>query len=248
MVSGPINPYSDPAFPAIGANAALLIDFGSTYTKLRAIDLDRRRILGSGQGPSTATTDIMIGMNAALADLERRLGSLPRFKYRLASRSAAGGLRMVTVGLVRELTAEAARRAALGAGARLVGTFAYRLTKADVEKIVACAPDILLLAGGTDGGNSEVILECPVHRLPVFVKGGALLPMKPVKASTKEVSDTMALHVYLGGNQNSTFTLYEDDGSTAMGYRASEGLRRSCPSAPPARRVTCGATPSRGPD
>src|SRR4029079_5579266 len=99
-------------------NSALLIDFGSTYTKLRAIDLDRRRVLGSGQGPSTVTTDILIGMNAALADLERRLGALPGFRYRLASSSAAGGLRMVTVGLVRELTAEAARRAALGAGAR----------------------------------------------------------------------------------------------------------------------------------
>ena len=50
---------------------------------------------------------------------------------RLASSSAAGGLRMVTVGLVRELTAEAARQAALGAGAKLVGSFAYRLTAAD---------------------------------------------------------------------------------------------------------------------
>jgi uncharacterized protein (TIGR01319 family) len=139
--------------------AALLIDFGSTYTKLRAIDLDRPRILGSGQGPSTVTTDIMIGMRASLDDLERRLGGLPRFKYRLASSSAAGGLRMVTVGLVRELTAEAARRAALGAGAKLVGTFAYRLTESDVARIVALAPDILLLAGGTDGGNSDVILH-----------------------------------------------------------------------------------------
>jgi len=59
---------------------ALLIDFGSTYTKLRAIDLERRRVLGSGQAPSTVTFDIMVGMKAALADLERRLGNLPRFK------------------------------------------------------------------------------------------------------------------------------------------------------------------------
>jgi uncharacterized protein (TIGR01319 family) len=73
--------------------------------------------------------------------------------------SAAGGLRMVTVGLVRELTAEAARQAALGAGARLVGTFAYRLTASDVNRIEQLAPDILLLAGGTDGGNSEVVLH-----------------------------------------------------------------------------------------
>jgi uncharacterized protein (TIGR01319 family) len=141
------------------AKTALLIDFGSTYTKLRAVDLTARRILAAGQGPSTVTTDILIGMKAGLADLERHLGSLPRFDYRLASSSAAGGLRMVTVGLVRELTAEAARRAALGAGAKLVGTFAYRLTQADVERIAALAPDVLLLAGGTDGGNAEVILH-----------------------------------------------------------------------------------------
>jgi alpha-glucosidase len=62
-------------------------------------------------------------------------------------------------------------------------------------------------------GNNEVILECPVHRLPVFVKGGALLTMKPVKANTKEISDILNLHVYLG-SQNSSFMFYEDDGST----------------------------------
>ncbi|MSP67691.1 MAG: MutL protein [Alphaproteobacteria bacterium] len=153
--------------------AALLIDFGSTYTKLRAIDLDDGHLLGHGQGPSTVTTDVTIGVDLALADLGRRLGELPAFRYRLAASSAAGGLRMVTVGLVKELTAEAARRAALGAGAKLVGTFAYRLTRADVGAICGLAPDILLLAGGTDGGNAEVItangralaaspLGCPV--------------------------------------------------------------------------------------
>jgi uncharacterized protein (TIGR01319 family) len=141
------------------SEAALLIDFGSTYTKLRAVDLGRRRLLGAGQGPSTVTTDIMLGMNAALADLARRLGGLPSFRYRLASSSAAGGLRMVTIGLVRELTLEAARRAALGAGARLVGTFANRITAADMRRIVELEPDIVLLAGGTDGGNSEVVLH-----------------------------------------------------------------------------------------
>ena len=140
-------------------SAALLIDFGSTYTKLRAVDLAARRILGSGQGPSTIDTDIRAGMRAALEDLERHTGKLPRFKYRLASSSAAGGLRMVTIGLVPELTAQAARQAALGAGAKLVGTYAYRLTQDDLRKIAALAPDIVLLAGGTDGGNSEVVLH-----------------------------------------------------------------------------------------
>jgi uncharacterized protein (TIGR01319 family) len=153
--------------------AALLIDFGSTYTKLRAVDLESGALFGTGQGPSTVTSDITVGMRHALSDLERHAGPMPRFAYRLASSSAAGGLRMVTVGLVRELTAEAARRAALGAGARLVGTFAYRLTRADLESIERLAPDILLLAGGTDGGNRDVIehnaaalagsrLDCPI--------------------------------------------------------------------------------------
>ena len=165
---------------------ALLIDFGSTYTKLRAIDVDARRILGSGQGPSTVGSDIMVGMKAALADLETRLGVLPRFKYRLASSSAAGGLRMVTVGLVRELTAEAARRAALGAGARLVGTFAYRLTRGDVERIIALAPDILLLAGGTDGGNSAVIL----HNAAAL--GASALACPVVLAGNRSAADEAA--------------------------------------------------------
>ncbi len=141
------------------AGAALLIDFGSTYTKLRAVDLGAATIVATGQGPSTVATDVTIGLKAALADLAGHMGDLPDFRYRLASSSAAGGLRMVTVGLVKELTAEAARRAALGAGARLVGSFAYRLTGSDVDEIVALAPDVLLLSGGTDGGNSEVILH-----------------------------------------------------------------------------------------
>ncbi|MFQ6024471.1 MAG: methylaspartate mutase accessory protein GlmL [Acidiferrobacterales bacterium] len=138
---------------------ALLIDFGSTYTKLRAVELDPPRIIASGQGPSTITTDVTVGMDLALADLEKSLDRLPNFTHRLACSSAAGGLRMVTIGLVRELTAEAARQAALGAGAKLVGTFAQRLTRDDLKRVVNLAPDILLLAGGTDGGNSEVILQ-----------------------------------------------------------------------------------------
>jgi uncharacterized protein (TIGR01319 family) len=153
--------------------SALLIDFGSTYTKLRAIDLDAGEILGAGQGPSTVTSDVNIGLDAALGDLEKQLGTLPDFTHRLASSSAAGGLAMITVGLVKELTAEAARLAALGAGAKLIGAHAYKLTEKDAQQIAAQEPDILLLAGGTDGGNEETIrsnaerlaaagLACPV--------------------------------------------------------------------------------------
>jgi len=170
-------------------SAALLIDFGSTYTKLRAVDIAARRLIGSGQGPSTVATDVNLGMHAALEDLERRAGKLPRFRYRLASSSAAGGLRMVTIGLVRELTAEAARQAALGAGAKLVGTFAYRLTQSDLQKITALAPDIVLLAGGTDGGNMEVVL----HNAAAL--GASTLSCPIVYAGNRAAADEARRHL-----------------------------------------------------
>jgi uncharacterized protein (TIGR01319 family) len=162
---------------------ALLIDFGSTYTKLRAVKLDPPQILAAAQGPSTVDSDITVGMELAMEDLRARLGELPDFRFRLACSSAAGGLRMVTVGLVREFTAEAARQAALGAGARLVGTFSQQLTAGDIAEVEGLAPDILLLAGGTDGGNSEVIL----HNARALAESAIACPL--IVAGNRAVAD-----------------------------------------------------------
>lgn len=173
--------------------AALLIDFGSTYTKLRAVDLDARRVLGFAQGPSTVTSNVVTGLDLALGALERKLGRLPAFKHRLASSSAAGGLKMVTIGLVKELTAEAARQAALGAGAKLVGAFAYRLTAGDIRSIEQLAPDILLLAGGTDGGNVEVVS----HNAGRLAASGLACPI--VVACNRSVAEEVAAVLKGGG-------------------------------------------------
>ena len=164
-------------------NAALLIDFGSTWTKLRALDLDRGALVATAQGPSTVATDVNVGLDIALARLHESLGATPHFVHRLASSSAAGGLRMVTIGLVRELTAEAARQAALGAGAKLVGSFAYRLTAADLAHVETLAPDIVLLCGGTDGGNRDVIL----HNAQALARTALRCPV--VVAGNREATD-----------------------------------------------------------
>ena len=66
---------------------------------------------------------------------------------------------MVTSGLVPELTGEAAKLASLGAGAKVVGIYAFELTEEDLEEIISLKPDIFLLVGGTDGGNTECILH-----------------------------------------------------------------------------------------
>jgi len=138
--------------------AILLIDFGSTYTKVTAVDLDSETVLGTAQSFTTIFTDINDGLENALAILEEKTGKL-EFAETYACSSAAGGLRMVTSGLVPELTGEAAKLASLGAGAKVVGVYAFQLTEDDMEDICACKPDIFLLVGGTDGGNTECILH-----------------------------------------------------------------------------------------
>jgi len=136
----------------------LLIDFGSTYTKVTAVDVEGERVLGTAQSFTTIGTDINDGLCNALAILEGKTGKL-EFSETYACSSAAGGLRMVTSGLVPELTGEAAKLASLGAGAKVVGVYAFQLTEDDLEEIRAAKPDIFLLVGGTDGGNTECILH-----------------------------------------------------------------------------------------
>ncbi len=141
--------------------AILLIDIGSTYTKVTAVDSAGECLIGTAQACTTASTDVNIGLENAIAALQR--GAVPSgpldFVGRYACSSAAGGLKMIAVGLVPDLTAEAARRAALSAGARVLGTCAYELTAREITWIAGCHPDIILLAGGTDGGNQAVILH-----------------------------------------------------------------------------------------
>ena len=138
--------------------AVLLIDFGSTYTKVTAVDLDAQCLLGTADSYTTIESDVGEGLHNALRKLEETTGPI-EYTARYACSSAAGGLRMVTSGLVPELTAEAARLASLGAGAKVLKNYAFQLTEDDVEEIMAIRPDIFLLVGGTDGGNTQVILH-----------------------------------------------------------------------------------------
>jgi len=136
----------------------LLIDFGSTYTKVTAVDLDSEQLLGTASSYTTVQTDINEGLNSAIVLLEEKTGKL-EFTDRFACSSAAGGLRMITSGLVPELTAEAAKVASLGAGAKIIKVFSFEITEDDIEYIRKEKPDIFLLVGGTDGGNSECIIH-----------------------------------------------------------------------------------------
>ena len=136
----------------------LLIDFGSTYTKLTAVDVESETLLGTAASYTTVSTDINEGLHNALAKLEERTGK-QEYVQCYACSSAAGGLRMITSGLVPELTGEAAKLASLGAGAKVIGVYAFQLTEDDISDIAREKPDIFLLVGGTDGGNTANILH-----------------------------------------------------------------------------------------
>lgn len=152
----------------------LLADVGSTWTKLTAVD-DNGIIVGRASAPTTVKTDIMEGVNAARREIRLQTGRKEDSTY--ACSSAAGGLAMIACGLVPELTGEAARLAVLGAGAKVLRTFGYNLNEDDLREIEDLRPDILLLAGGTDGGNKKILLENAqaladmVSPLPVVLAG-----------------------------------------------------------------------------
>ena len=152
----------------------LLADVGSTWTKLTAVD-DTGSVVARASAPTTVSTDIMQGFNAALMEIRIQAGSNEDKIY--ACSSAAGGLAMIACGLVPDLTGQAARLAVLGAGAKVLRVYGYNLNRDDVKEIESIRPDILLLAGGTDGGNKRFLLENAqalaenVSPLPVVLAG-----------------------------------------------------------------------------
>lgn len=168
-------------------NLRILIDFGSTFTKVVVVDLDRGEILARTQSQSTVKEDVTIGLREALkiAAEETCITGLDDLSS-LACSSAAGGLRMICVGFVPELTSKAAREAALGAGAKVVGCYSYKISQSELQEMEARSPDIFLIVGGTDGGNTDVI----IHNAKMIAKS-RLLTAHIVVAGNKTAYDEM---------------------------------------------------------
>jgi uncharacterized protein (TIGR01319 family) len=163
-------------------SVAILVDFGSTFTKVTAVSLMDARVIGRSQAPSTVLTDVREGLLNALKFLHQRCGlfetladnlDVLKGSVVLASSSAAGGLRIAVIGLVPGLTVEAANQAALGAGAKVVGSTAFKLSEEAIQAIRNLLPDIILLTGGTDGGDSGTIL----HNARVLAQSSFSIPI-----------------------------------------------------------------------
>ncbi|HET9860484.1 MAG TPA: glutamate mutase L [Nocardioidaceae bacterium] len=161
---------------ARGQRLVACVDFGSTFTKAALVDLDTGELVASANHRTTIDTDVLDGWDACLQQLS---AVEPRATAAdvLACSSAGGGLRIAVIGNEELVTAEAGRRVALSSGGRVVHVASGGLTAAALAEVRASEPDVLLLVGGTDGGNAEVLLGC-AHALaegrwpePVVVAG-----------------------------------------------------------------------------
>jgi len=138
----------------------LIYDVGSTYTKVSAFSRTDKDItlVGRDQVPTTVE-DIQGGITKANRAIETAGVSISEKCLTLATSSAAGGLRMVAMGYMPRVTAKAAKEVSMSAGARVLEIVTHEdPPEYRVEILREIRPDIILLAGGTDGGDRENLL------------------------------------------------------------------------------------------
>ncbi|HNW24415.1 MAG TPA: glutamate mutase L [Candidatus Cloacimonas sp.] len=163
-------------------------DCGSTTTKailIEWVDGEFRQTI-RGEAPTTVEAplnDVTKGVINATQELEE----LARLKYHnpnikfmengkfviprkgdigvdayVSTSSAGGGLQMMVTGVVASMTGESAERAALGAGAIVMDLIASndkRMNHEKIERIRELRPDMILMAGGEDGGTVKHVVE-----------------------------------------------------------------------------------------
>ncbi|WFE35657.1 glutamate mutase L [Micromonospora sp. WMMD975] len=150
-------------------------DVGSTYTKAAVVDLDGGRLVGAASAPTTVGSDVLHGLDAAVgaARAAAGVGDVPWY----VCSSAGGGLRLAVVGYEPLVTAQAGRRVGLSAGANVVHVAAGRLGAAELTALRAARPDVVLLVGGTDGGDADTLTHNATRlararwRVPVVLAG-----------------------------------------------------------------------------
>jgi len=141
----------------------LVAEIGSTTTVVNAfadINTSAPVFWGQGQAPTSVLSgDVRIGLKSAIEDLCRKR-SIESIEYgeMLATSSAAGGLKMTVHGLVYDMTAKAAKEAALGAGGIIHLVTAGKLRRTDLKKIQEIDPNLILIAGGVDYGERETAI------------------------------------------------------------------------------------------
>ena len=212
-----VSEASTPVDPA-RIEIVVATDCGSTTTK--AILIEKRdgvfRQTHRGEAPTTVEeplADVTLGVTNSVTELQelsgRKLvnpdGTIIRrtspddpngCDAYVSTSSAGGGLQMMVAGVVREMTAESAKRAALGAGAIVMDTIAgndRRKPHEQIQRIRELRPDMVLVSGGTDGGDQRKVVEiaeliAPAKPRPRF---GGEYQLPVIYAGNKEAADAV---------------------------------------------------------
>lgn len=141
----------------------LVAEIGSTTTVVNAfkdLDSDNPIFWAQGQAPTSVLDgDVRIGLKGAIDDLCRKM-NIDSLEYdeMLATSSAAGGLKMTVHGLVYDMTAKAAKEAALGAGGIIHDITVGKLRRSDIARIREINPNLILIAGGVDYGERDTAI------------------------------------------------------------------------------------------
>jgi len=191
----------------------LATDCGSTTTKAILIEKTDAgyRLACRGEAPTTVEApfdDVTVGVMTAAREVEDLtgrtittadgilIGSEPDrgVDMYLSTSSAGGGLQMTVAGVVAKITAESAERAALGAGAIVMDVVSIDDGRAEherIEQIRRLRPDMILLAGGTDGGQSDNVVELAEFILAADPKPrlGAAYNLPVIYAGNKAIRD-----------------------------------------------------------
>ncbi|MEE8571459.1 MAG: glutamate mutase L [Candidatus Bathyarchaeia archaeon] len=161
----------------------LATDCGSTTTKarlFRKIDGEYRFVC-TGEAPTTVEApyeDVTMGVRNAVREVEELSGISLLSKDNMieirksrgdegcdlyvTTSSAGGGLQMMVFGVTKSITAESAERAALGGGAIVMGIITVDDAQPlyqKVQRVRFLRPDMLLMAGGTDGGAVNRVIS-----------------------------------------------------------------------------------------
>lgn len=203
----------------------LATDCGSTTTKAILIEQrsDGYHLIARGEAPTTVEApfeDVTRGVLNAVREIEELAGRRMLDGDRiitpqqgdegvdlyLSTSSAGGGLQMMVSGLVLQMTGESAQRAALGAGAIVMDVIALndgRRPYQKIRRLRQLRPDMILLSGGTDGGDVRRVAEMAeiIKAADPKARLGAGYELPVIYAGNKDaadiVRDLLAAHTAL---------------------------------------------------
>lgn len=203
----------------------------TTKALLFELQADGWRQTARGEAPTTVeepVADVTVGAQNAFSELEELRGVAllnpdakenekpflkrtnngqedPGVDMYLSTSSAGGGLQMICSGIVKELSLQSAQRAALGAGAIVLDSISADDGRADYERIRRIRhlrPDIVLMAGGVDGGARSKSIEMAELFLAAEPK--------------PRFGDTLKLPVIYAGNRDCAKEIVEILGESAQ--------------------------------